>query len=46
MSRIFSNPLTELAEFEELSRDLSRKKGPVHGQRLYGFAKGSPEGRS
>ena len=29
MSRIFSNPLTELAEFEELSRDLSRKKGPV-----------------
>lgn len=26
MSRIFSNPLIELAEFEELSRDIARKR--------------------
>lgn len=29
MSRIFSNPLTELAEFDELTQDLIRGKGPV-----------------
>ena len=29
MSRVFANPLAELAEFEELNRDLNRAKGPV-----------------
>ena len=29
MSRVFVNPLTELAEYEELNRDLNRGKGPV-----------------
>ncbi len=29
MSRVFANPLAELAEFEELNRDLNRGKGPV-----------------
>ena len=29
MSRGFTNPLTELAEFEELQRSLAKKQGPV-----------------
>ena len=29
MSRVFANPLTELAEYEEMDRDLNRGKGPV-----------------
>lgn len=29
MSRGFANPLTELAEFEELQQSLKKKKGPV-----------------
>ena len=29
MSRVFVNPLTELAEYEEMNDDLNRKKGPV-----------------
>lgn len=29
MSRGFANPLTELAEFEELQRSLAKKQGPV-----------------
>ena len=29
MSKAFMNPLMELAEFEELNRDLNRGKGPV-----------------
>ena len=29
MSRVFVNPLTELAEYEELNRNLNRGKGPV-----------------
>ncbi|MCD8221179.1 MAG: transcription-repair coupling factor [Clostridiales bacterium] len=29
MSGIFANPLTELIEYEELSRDLKQKKGPL-----------------
>ncbi len=29
MSRVFANPLTELAEYEELNRDLNRGKGPL-----------------
>ena len=28
MSRGFANPLTELAEFEELQQSLKKKKGP------------------
>ncbi len=27
MSRVFVNPLTELAEYEELNQDLNREKG-------------------
>ena len=29
MSRIFANPLEELIEFEEMSRDVERGKGPI-----------------
>lgn len=29
MSRVFSNPLAELAEYEEMDQALSRQKGPV-----------------
>ena len=29
MSRGFANPLTELAEFEELQQSLKKKQGPV-----------------
>ena len=29
MSRAFANPLVELAEYEELNRDLNRGKGPI-----------------
>ena len=29
MSRGFANPLTELAEFEQLQESLKKKKGPV-----------------
>ncbi len=29
MSRVFANPLTELAEFEQLQECLKKKKGPV-----------------
>lgn len=29
MSQVFASPLSELAEFEELERDVERKKGPV-----------------
>ena len=29
MSRVFANPLTELAEYEEMNQDLNRGNGPV-----------------
>ncbi len=29
MSRVFANPLTELAEYEEMDQDLNRGKGPI-----------------
>ena len=29
MSDVFESPLRELKEFEDLDRDLNRKKGPV-----------------
>ena len=29
MSKIFANPLTELAEYEEMNQALNRGKGPV-----------------
>ena len=49
MSRIFSNPLIELAEFEELSRDIARKKGPVQvsgcmdSQKVHLMAEAEPD---
>ena len=29
MSRVFANPLTELAEYEEMNQDLNRGRGPI-----------------
>ena len=37
------NPLTELAEYEELNRDLNRGKGPGSDQRVHGFPEGSSD---
>ena len=29
MSQVFASPLSELAEFEELNREIQQRKGPV-----------------